>query len=105
MPRNWQDFFNNRIGILLAEELKSFVNDAKQDTDAFIKRQGEKLELYLTQLAEGKITKREFEGYIIDIRDLTRLQARKMRVRAKARAQRLVKNIQRLILDSLLRLI
>ena len=85
--------------------MEELINSAKKDSEAFIKRQGEKLELYLTQLAEGKITKREFEGYVIDIRDLARLQARKMKVRANARAQRLVKNIQQLILDSLLKLI
>lgn len=45
------------------------------------------------------------EGYILDIKDLTRIQSQKMRVRAKARDQRLVKGIKKLIIDGLIKLI
>lgn len=108
MAEDWRDFINNlkdELGTLAKEELIALVKDTKKDKEDFIKRQGEKLELYLIQLANKKITKEQFEGYILDIVDLTRLQARKMRVRAKARAQRLVKNIKKLIIDNLLRLV
>ena len=108
MAKTWQDFIDglkDEIGILAKEELKELIDGAKKDRDAFIKRQGEKLELYLQQLAEKKITKRQFKGYILDIIDLTRIQARKMKVRAKARAQKLAKRIKRLIIDSLFELL
>jgi hypothetical protein len=108
MAKDWQDFINNltdELGILAKEELIALVKDTKEDQESFIRRQGEKLELYLSQLATGKITKEQFEGYILDIVDLTRLQARKMRVRAKARAQRLAKNIKKLVIDGLIKVI
>ncbi len=38
------------------------------------------------QLAEGAITKEQFEGYVADIRDLTTMQSLKMTVAAKASA-------------------
>lgn len=108
MAKNWKRFIKDLAddaGILAKDELIALIRDAKKDKDDFLRRQGQKMELYLTQLAEKKITKREFEGYVVNIRDLVRLQARKMRVRARARTQRLAKNIQQLILDSLLRLL
>ena len=108
MAKNWQDFIGgikDELGILVKEELIALVKDTKKDEEDFIKRQGEKLELYLSQLAAGKITKEQFEGYVQDIKDLTEMQALKMSVAAKTRAQRLAKNIQRIIIDSLLRLI
>lgn len=108
MAKTWRQFIRglrDDLGILAKEELIDFINETKVDSNAFIRRQGEKLELYLTQLATKKITRKQFQGYILDIRDLTKMQARKMRVRAKARAQRLVKNIQTLILNTLLDLL
>ncbi len=108
MASVWEEFINklkDELGILAKTELIELIRDTKKDKNAFIRRQGEKLELYLIQLADKKITRKQFEGYIVDIRDLTRMQSRKMRVRAKARAQRLVRNIQTLIIDSLLKLI
>ncbi len=108
MAKTWRQFIRglrDDLGILAKEELIDFINETKTDSNAFIRRQGEKLELYFTQLATKKITRKQFKGYILDIRDLTKMQARKMRVRAKARAQRLVKNIQTLILNTLLDLL
>ena len=108
MATKWQKFvtsLKDDAGILATKELKNLINNAKQDTEVFIKRQGQKLELYMNQLAEKKITKKQFEGYILDIRDLTRIQSRKMKVRAKAKAQRLVKGIKDLIIDGLIKLI
>jgi hypothetical protein len=108
MAIKWHKFvagLKDDAGILAQKELKNLINNAKQDTEIFIKRQGQKLELYMNQLAEKKITKKQFEGYILDIRDLTRIQSRKMKVRAKAKAQRLVKGIKDLIIDGLIKLI
>ncbi len=108
MAITWQEFIDSlkdEIGILAKEELRDLIKETKKDKNSFIKRQGEKLELYLSQLAEKKITKEQFKGYILDIIDLTRIQARKMKTRAKARAQRLVRNIRKLIINALLELI
>jgi hypothetical protein len=108
MAVRWQDFIDglkDDLSILAKDELKHLIINAKKDSEAFIKRQGNKIEFYIAQLANKRINKRQFEGYILDIRDLTKLQARKMKVRAKARAQRFAANVQTLIIDRLLKLI
>ena len=104
----WEDFIDNLpdpTGKLAKDQLKSLVNSAKADSEEFIKGQGEKLEAYLNQLALGEITKDQFAGYILDIKALTEMQALKMSVEAKARAQRLAKGITDLIIDGLLSLL
>lgn len=57
-----------------------------KDTEEFIRNQAQKVQRYLNELALGKITKQQFEGYMVDIADLTRRNALKMEVAAKARA-------------------
>jgi len=89
----------------LKAELLSLINSAKSDSEAILKRQGEKLELYLIQLAEGQITKEQFGGYVQDIHDLTEMHALKMVVESKARAQRFTNGIANLVLNRLLALI
>jgi hypothetical protein len=78
---------------------------AKDDKNEFINRQAEKLELYLNQLAAGRITIEQFEGYVTDIRDLTELRALKMSVAGKASAQRFVKGITELVLKGLVAMV
>jgi hypothetical protein len=63
------------------------------------------LDRYLNQLALSQMTKEQFEGYMRDIQDLTEMQALKMSVAAKARAQRLVQGVTDLIINGLLALI
>lgn len=90
---------------LAKEELKGLITSALDGSDAFVRKQAAKTERYLNQLATGKITKAQFEGYMKDIEDLTRMQALKLSVEAKARAQRLADGIQNLILDKMLKLL
>lgn len=108
MSVDWQVFIDglkDETGKLAKGELKAFVEEAKNDSEDFIKRQGHKLDLYLGQLAASRITKDQFEGYVRDIRDLTEMHALKMSIAGRARAQRLVTNITNLVLDGLLALI
>ncbi len=102
---DWLDRLKDDSGKLAKDELKNLVNDAKADSEEFIQRQGEKLEIYLNQLAMGLITKEQFEGYVGDIRDLSVMQTLKMKVEARARAQSLANGITKLIIDRLLALI
>lgn len=99
------DDLRNTGSQIAAEELKDLVAGAKGDTEVFIKRQGEKLELYLDQLARGAITKAQFEGYVLDIQDLTEMQSLKMSVSARARAHHFAKGITALVINGLLTLI
>ena len=102
---DWLDRLKDDSGKLAKDELKNLVHDAKADSEEFIQRQGEKLEVYLNQLALGLITKEQFDGYVGDIRILLVMQALKMEVEAKARAQRLANGIVELVIDRLLALI
>jgi len=104
----WEDFIDNLkddAGKLAKNELKDLVKTAKGDSEEFIKEQGYKLELYLSQLAAGQVTKEQFEGYVLDIKDLTEMKALQLSVAAKARAQRIVNGIPNLIIDGLISLI
>ena len=108
MSSIWEDFVDSLkddAGQLAKQEFKDFINTSKKDTQNFLKRQGHKLELYLEQLADCKITKKQFEGYVMDIKDLTEMHALKMSVAAKARAQRFVTGLVNLVFDGLLKLI
>ena len=108
MSSKWEDFIDNlrdESSKLAKDEMKDLVKNAKGDSEQFIKRQGEKLELYLNQLAMGEITKEQFEGYILDIKDLTELKALDMLADAKARAQRLINGIINLIINGLVSLL
>lgn len=108
MSVNWEDFvasLKNDAAGLVKEELKTLLNDSKSDSDNFVKKQSEKVEKYLTQLALGQITKDQFEGYIRDIKDLTEMQALKMSVASKASAQRLASGISDIIIKRLLPLV
>jgi len=104
----WEDFIDNiedSIGKLAKDELKNLIETTKSDSEDFIKRQGEKMEVYLTQLASGNITKEQFEGYIRDIQALIEMKALQMSVASKARAQSLAHGITNLIIDGLLKMI
>ena len=108
MAADWEDFVSNlKDGAagLLKTELSGLIKNAKGDSDAFIKRQGEKLELYLNQLANGQITKEQFQGYVCDIRDLTEMHALKMSVAGKASAQRLVDGVIKLVINGLIAMV
>jgi hypothetical protein len=108
MSSSWEDFINSLKddSLSLAKgELINLVKTTRDDSEEFLKRQGEKLELYLKQLAVGEITKKQFAGYVEDIKALTEMHALKMSVAAKARAQKLAWQIGDLILNKLVALL
>ncbi|MCG3115020.1 MAG: hypothetical protein LLH30_05010 [Candidatus Manganitrophus sp. SA1] len=108
MPELWGGFIDtlrDTAGHLAKDELKRLVANAKTDADAFIRKQGVKMERYLNQLAAGEISKEEFEGNMQDLRTLTEMQSLKMKVAAKASAQRLCKGIEEVVLNGLMKLL
>lgn len=107
-PTDWEDFvrsLDSESANLIKEELKTLLNGTKNDSDNFVRKQSEKMERYLVQLASGQITKDKFKGYIRDIKDLTETQALKMTVASKASAQRLANGISDIIIRRLLPLV
>jgi len=108
MNNIWEDYINNlkdESGKLAKDELKNLIISAKNDSEEFTKDQGIKLERYLNQLAANTITKAQFESYVLDIQRLTEMQALKMSVAAKARAQNLANGISSLMINGFLTLI
>ena len=108
MAGKWHKFIDglkDEGGTLAKDELKDLVKDAKADADAFIKKQGVKLERYLNQLTKKEITKAEFEGYVKDLTTLTLMQSASMAQAAQTRAHNLAMNIANLVLKGLVALL
>ena len=108
MGTKWEEFIDSlkdESGKLAKEELKELVKSAKEDSEDFIKEQGEKMERYLNQLASQEITKQQFEGYMVDIRELTKMKEREIGVAAKAKAQKIIAGITDNVINGLVALL
>ena len=108
MADKWEKLFQDIVedaGKLIKEEIREMLNAAKKDSEEYLRRQAEKIEKYLNQLAAGEIDKEQLKGYLMDIRALTEMFTLQLSTAARARAQRLTKGISDLIVDRLLALI
>jgi hypothetical protein len=108
MSSQWETFLKDirdDAGQLLKDEIIHLVEEAKNDSETFLQRQGGKIEKYLNQLATGKISKKQFAGYLRDITALTEMHTLQLSVKARARAQRMVFGITELLINRLLGLI
>jgi hypothetical protein len=90
---------------LAKTEFKQLVADAKQDKSDFVRLQAENLERWTVMLADGDLTSQGYKKLVQKMEVLTQLEVIKLKVRAKARAQRLAEGIQKLVIDSLFALI
>ena len=104
MPADWEIFFEglkDEAATLLKGEISSLLVEAMADSEDFTRRQAQRVEHCLCQLADGTITKEQFLRYMLDIKDLIELHSLKMEVVAKVRAQALADGIKGLIIDRL----
>ena len=83
------------------DDLKKLVRDAKSDNRTFIKHIGELTEEFIQMRALKQLTNSEFKELMEDLLDLNKMQARKLSVQAKARAQGIVDGLRDLVLDKL----
>ena len=90
---------------LIRDETKAFLTDITLHASEFSKTQHQKIVRYLTQLAEGTITKPQLEDYMLDIQDLTEMEITKNRVATKASAQRIQEGLKKLIFEGLLKVL
>jgi hypothetical protein len=90
---------------LAKKELKQLVSDAKKDQSDFVRLQAENLERWTVMLAEGDLTSKGYKKLVQKMEVLTQLEVIKLKVSAKASAQRLAAGIQTLVIDSLFALI
>ena len=105
MSGKWEEFLQNiktEGSAFIKVELKDLIESSVSDSEAYIREQTEKLDRYLSQLASDAITKSQFERLVRDLNRQTEMEALRMDVATKARAQRLVNGISDLVLKRLL---
>jgi len=90
---------------LAKDELKKLVSDAKKDKSDFVRLQTENLERWTVMLADKDLTPMGYKKLVKKMEVLTQLEVIKLKVQAKASAQRLADGIQSLIIEGLFKLI
>ena len=90
---------------LAKDELKTLIATAKNDTSDFVRLQAENLERWTVMLADKDITPDGYKLLVRKMEVLTQLEAIKLKVAAKASAQRLADGIQQLVVKALFTLI
>ena len=92
---------------LVKNQVTGLINDAKDDETAFIQSLGTKLESYIQQLAAGVagqaggISKDEFQDLVSGLTDLQAMEAAKLSVEAKVRAEKTITGIENIVLKAL----
>lgn len=99
------DGIKDEGGKLAKQELKQLVSSSKKDTSDFVRLQAENLERWTLMLADGDITAKGYKKLVKKMEVLTQLETIKLKVAAKASAQRLANGIQEMVVKSLFTLI
>jgi hypothetical protein len=86
-------------------ELQTFIAEAKNDMNPFIKRIGALTESNLLLRAQRKITDDELKELMEDILDLNKMEYHHLSSDAKVRAQRIVNGVSDLVVKHLSTLI
>jgi len=92
-------------GKLAKDELKQLISSSKKDKSDFVRLQAENLERWTVMLAEGDITSKGYKKLVKKMEVLTQLETIKLKVSAKASAQRLASGIQEIVVKGLFALI
>ncbi len=92
-------------GKLAKEELKQLISSSKKDKSDFVRLQAENFERWTVMLDEGDLTAKGYKKLVRKMEVLTQLEAIKLRVSAKASAQRLASGIQEIVIKGLFALI
>ena len=87
------------------DELKALIATAKKDPSDFVRLQAENLERWTVMLAEGKLTPEGYKLLVRKMEVLTQMEVIKLKVAAKASAQRLAAGIRDLVIKRLFALI
>lgn len=99
------DSIKDQAGALAKGELKDLVATAKKDESDFVRLQAENLERWTVMLADEELTPEGFKRLVRKMEVLTELQNIKLKVQAKASAQRLADGITDLVVNQLFKLI
>ena len=102
------DFIDSIVdesGKLAKNELKQLIASSKKDKSDFVRLQAANFERWTIMLAGGDLTPKGYKLLVKKMEVLTQLEAIKLKVKAKASAQRLASGIQELVVKSLFALI
>ncbi len=102
---NFVDGIVDESGKLAKDELKNLISSSKKDKSDFVRLQAENFERWTVMLAEGDLTPKGYKKLVKKMEALTQLEVIKLKVRAKASAQRLASGIQDIVVKGLFRLI
>jgi hypothetical protein len=101
MANNWKniiDGLGNGITDEAKNAAKSFIDQLLTDTNAFAKRQGQKITAYFSEYASGELTADELKECIKDVALLTESHAAMESVAAKQKLQTLALNVSSILL-------
>lgn len=90
---------------LAKKELKQLISSSKKDTSDFVRLQAENFERWTVMLADGDLTVKGYKKLVKKMEVLTQLEIIKLKVSAKASAQRLANGIQEIVVKGLFSLI
>lgn len=99
------DGLEDESGRLAKSELKRLIAEAKRDQSDFVRLQAENLERWTVMLSEGDLTPRGYKLLVRKMEVLTQLERIRLKVKAKASAQRLADGIRRYVIRQLFALI
>ena len=99
------DGLKDTAGSLAKEELEQLVRDAKQDTSDFVRLQAENLERWTVMLADGDLTPKGYKKLVSKMEVIAELESIRLKVKAKAAAQRLAAGIEKHVIGGLFKLI
>lgn len=86
-------------------ELKELISSAKKDESDFVRLQAENVERWTVMLADGDLTPAGYKKLVQKMEVLTQLETIKLKVTAKASAQRLAAGIQKYIVNGVCKLL
>lgn len=92
-------------GRLAKEELKTLIVTAKKDESDFVRLQAENLERWTVMLADGDLTVKGYKLLVKKMEVLTQLESIRLKVKAKASAQRLAQGIEEIVVKNLFALL
>jgi hypothetical protein len=99
------DSIKDPASVLAKDELEDLIASAKKDESDFVRLQAENLERWTVMLADEDLTPDGFKKLVRNMEVLTELENIKLKVAAKASAQRLAEGITDLVVNALFKLI
>jgi hypothetical protein len=102
------DFLDDLLaagGKLAKDELLTLLKTARKDKSDFVRLQAENLERWTVMLAEGELSADGYRKLVRNMEVIAHLEVIKLKVQAKASAQRLASGIKDLVIGQLFKLI